>query len=68
MRVRIAVAALAMWCAAAGAQQKAIFGLVSPLTVVNGQMLAAKLYTNARVPAINNFDPAAVLADARRLP
>lgn len=42
MRVRIAVAALAMWCAAAGAQQKVIFGLVSPLTLVNGQMLAAK--------------------------
>ena len=26
------------------------------------------LFTNALVPAINNFDPAAVLADARRLP
>ena len=26
------------------------------------------LYTNALVPAINNFDPAAVLADARKLP
>ena len=26
------------------------------------------LYTNALVPAMNNFDPAAVLADARKLP
>ena len=45
MRLRIAVAMLALWCAAAGAQQKVdkvILGLVSPLTVVNGQMLVAK--------------------------
>ena len=41
-RMRWALAALALWCAAAGAQQKVIFGLVSPLTVVNGQMLVAK--------------------------
>jgi NitT/TauT family transport system substrate-binding protein len=26
------------------------------------------LYTNALVPAMNNFDPAAILADARKLP
>ena len=26
------------------------------------------LYTNALVPAMNNFDPAAVIADARKLP
>jgi NitT/TauT family transport system substrate-binding protein len=31
-----------MWCAGAGAQHKVVLGLVSPLTVVNGQMLVAK--------------------------
>lgn len=39
---RIVLAALALWCAATGAQQKVVFGLVSPLTVVNGQILVAK--------------------------
>ncbi len=39
---RIVFAALALWCATAAAQQKVVFGLVSPLTVVNGQMLVAK--------------------------
>lgn len=34
--------ALALWCAGAGAQQKVVFGLVSALTVVNGQLLVAK--------------------------
>ncbi len=33
---------LALWCSVAGAQQKVVFGLVSPLTVVNGQLLVAK--------------------------
>lgn len=45
MTGRLALAALVLWCAAAGAQQKVdkvILGLVSPLTVVNGQMLVAK--------------------------
>ncbi len=42
MRLRIAVTALALWCCAAAAQQKVVFGLVSPLTVVNGQILVAK--------------------------
>ena len=26
------------------------------------------LYSNALIPAINNFDPASVLADAKKLP
>ncbi len=38
----LACACLALWCAFAGAQQKVVFGLVSPLTVVNGQLLVAK--------------------------
>jgi len=42
MRVRLLLLALGLWCAAAGAQQKIVFGLVSPLTVVNGQLLVAK--------------------------
>ncbi len=40
--VRLALAALLFWSAGAGAQQKVVFGLVSPLTVVNGQLLVAK--------------------------
>ena len=42
MKTRCALALVAFWCAAAGAQQKVVLGLVSPLTVVNGQMLVAK--------------------------
>jgi len=42
MKLRFALAALALWCTAAAGQQKVVFGLVSPLTVVNGQMLVAK--------------------------
>ena len=42
MKVRLLLLALGLWCAAAGAQQKIVFGLVSPLTVVNGQLLVAK--------------------------
>ena len=42
MKARCALALVAFWCAAAGAQQKVVLGLVSPLTVVNGQMLVAK--------------------------
>ena len=40
--LKVFVAALCLWSAAAGAQQKIVFGLVSPLTVVNGQVLVAK--------------------------
>ncbi|MEI6720659.1 MAG: ABC transporter substrate-binding protein [Betaproteobacteria bacterium] len=42
MKARLLLLALGLWCAAAGAQQKIVFGLVSPLTVVNGQLLVAK--------------------------
>jgi NitT/TauT family transport system substrate-binding protein len=40
--LRLACTVLALWCTAALAQQKVVLGLVSPLTVVNGQMLVAK--------------------------
>ena len=30
--------------------------------------MRVRIFNNALVPAINNFDPAAVLADARKLP
>lgn len=33
---------LALWCTFAGAQTKVVFGLVSPLSVVNGQLLVAR--------------------------
>ena len=39
---RLLLFALCLWATAAGAQQKVVFGLVSPLSVVNGQMLVAK--------------------------
>lgn len=39
---RALIASIALWCVGAGAQQKVVFGLVSPLTVVNGQLLVAK--------------------------
>jgi NitT/TauT family transport system substrate-binding protein len=42
MKARALLAALCLWSAVAGAQQKIVFGLVSPLTVVNGQLLVAK--------------------------
>ena len=42
MKMRLALAALALCCGGAIAQQKVILGLVSPLTVVNGQMLVAR--------------------------
>ncbi len=42
MKLRLLLLALGLWCAAAGAQQKIVFGLVSPLTVVNGQLLVAR--------------------------
>jgi NitT/TauT family transport system substrate-binding protein len=42
MRLRALLAVLCLCSAAASAQQKIVFGLVSPLTVVNGQLLVAK--------------------------
>ena len=42
MTTRALLAVLCLWSAVAGAQQKIVFGLVSPLTVVNGQLLVAK--------------------------
>ena len=42
MRVRLLLLALCLMGSAAQAQQKIVFGLVSPLTVVNGQLLVAK--------------------------
>ncbi len=41
-RLKWGAAALVLWCAAAPAQQKVVLGLVSPLTVVNGQVLVAQ--------------------------
>ncbi len=42
MKGRLLLLVLCLWGSAVQAQQKIVFGLVSPLTVVNGQLLVAK--------------------------
>ena len=52
----------------AGAWKNMIQVMAEGGQIQNAGIDPNSLYTNALVPAINNFDPAAVLADARKLP